>query len=95
VLETFETRGLAVLAINLEPTQRKSVLPLLSAMGIEFVSVESDWAWAQQHYDVSGTPEAVLIDQQGRIMFRPYVHDEETRLGLERQVEALLSRPRP
>ena len=95
MLEKFETRGLAVLAINLEPAQRKSVLPLLSAMGIEFVSAESDWTWAEQNYDVAGTPDAVLIDQQGRIMFRPYVHDEETRLGLERQVEALLNRSRP
>ena len=95
VLEKFETRGLAVLAINLEPTQRKSVLPLLAAMGVEFVPVESDWTWAEQQYEVTGTPEALLIDQQGRIMFKPVVHDAETRLGLERQVEALLDRARP
>jgi tetratricopeptide (TPR) repeat protein/peroxiredoxin len=94
VLEKFETRGLAVLAINLEPTQRKSVLPLLTAMGIEFVPVESDWAWAEEQYGVTGTPEALLLDQQGRIMFKPVVHDAETRVGLERQVEALLDRPR-
>jgi peroxiredoxin len=92
VLEKFETRGLAVLAINLEPTQRKSVLPLLAAMDIEFVSAESDWTWAEQQYDVTGTPEALLLDQQGRIMFKPVVHDAETRIGLERQVEALLDR---
>lgn len=95
MLEKFESRGLAVLAINLEPSQRTSVLPLLEAMGVTFVPVEADWAWAEQQYGVSGTPEAVLIDQQGRIMFKPVVHDTETRLGLERQVEALLDRARP
>jgi hypothetical protein len=95
VLEKFESRGLAVLAINCEPTQRKSVLPLLKAMGITFVPVESDWEWAEQQYGVTGTPEALLIDQQGRIMFRPSVHDVDTRIGLERQVEALLNRARP
>ena len=94
MLEKFESRGLAVLAINCEPTQRTSVLPLLEAMGITFVPVESDWAWAEQHYGVTGTPEALLIDQQGRIMFKPSVHDVDTRIGLERQVEALLNRPR-
>lgn len=92
MLEKYESRGLAVLAINLEPTQRQSVLPLLRAMGITFVSLESDWAWADEQYGVAGTPEAVLIDQHGRIMFRPAVHDAATRLGLERQVEALLNR---
>jgi hypothetical protein len=92
VLEKFGSRGLTVLAINLEPTQRKSVPPLLEAMGVTFVSVESDWAWAEEQYGVTGTPEALLIDQQGRIMFKPVVNDADTRLGLERQVEALLNR---
>ena len=94
MFEKFESRGLAVLAINCEPTQRKSVLPLLAAMGITFVPIEADWAWAEQQYGVTGTPEALLVDQQGRIMFRPVVHDVDTRIGLERQVESLLQRAR-
>ena len=61
-------------------------------MGITFVPLESDWPWADQHYGVQGTPEAHLVDQQGRIMFKPVVHDAETRAMLERQVEALLNR---
>ena len=82
-----------MLAINLEPAQRQSVLPLLAAMGIGFVPLESDWDWAQKTYGVTGTPATALIDQQGRIMFRPEVHDTATRLAFERQVEALLNRP--
>ena len=92
VFEKYRTRGLNILAINLEPTQRASVLPLLTAMGITFVPLESDWPWAEQHFGVQGTPEALLVDQQGRIMFRPVVHDAETQAILERQVEALLNR---
>jgi hypothetical protein len=68
------------------------VLPLLTAMGITFVPLESDWHWADENYGVQGTPEALLLDQQGRIMFKPVVHDGETRAMLERQVEALLNR---
>jgi hypothetical protein len=93
VLDKYENRGLSVLAINLEPAQRQQVLPLLAATGIRFTPLESDWAWAQKEYGVEGTPEAMLLDQQGRIMFRPTVHDAETRAILERQVEALLTRP--
>jgi hypothetical protein len=81
-----------VLAVNLEPNQRESVLPLLAAMRVGFVSIESDWAWAEKHYDVQGTPSNALIDAQGRIVFRPEVHDTPTRIVLERQVEALLDR---
>ena len=81
-----------MLAINVEPAQHDAVLPLLAAMRIGFVPLESDWAWAEKYYDVQGTPEAVLIDAQGRIMFRPAVHDTASQIVLERQVEALLNR---
>ena len=90
--DKFEKRGFTVLSINVEPAQRQSVLPLLKAMGITFVPLESDWPWAEQNYGVQGTPEAMLLDQQGRVMFKPAVHDAETRAMLERQVEALLNR---
>ena len=95
MLEKYESRGLAVLAINVEPDQRAAVLPLLAAMKIGFVPLESDWTWAEKQYGVQGTPYAALIDQQGRIMFKPSVHDTASRLVLERQVEALLDRPAP
>lgn len=94
MLDKYESRGLTVLAINLEPAQRQSVLPLLKATGITFVPLESDWDWAQKLYGVDGTPEAMLLDGQGRIMFRPSVHDAETRAILERQIDALLARSR-
>jgi len=92
VLDKYESRGLTVLAINVEPAQRPSVLPLLAATGIRFVPVESDWTWAEKEYGVQGTPAAMLLDEQGRIMFRPEVHDAETRAILEQQIDALLSR---
>ena len=92
MLDTYESRGLTVLAINVEPPQRDAVLPLMAAMGIRFVPLDSDWAWAEKAYGVMGTPAAFLIDQEGRIMFRPEVHDAETRMVLERQVDALLTR---
>jgi len=92
VLEKFERRGFTVLAINLEPAQRESVLPLLRAMRVGFVPLESDWSWAQKAYGIDGTPATALIDAQGRIMFKPAVHDNASQRVLEREVEALLDR---
>ena len=81
-----------MIAINLEPAQRDAVLPLLRAMRVGFVPVESDWSWAQKVYGIDGTPAAALIDAKGRIVFRPSVHDNASQLVLERDVQALLDR---
>ena len=64
----------------------------MAAMRVGFVPLESDWAWAEKNYEVLGTPATALIDRQGRIMFRPEVHDTDSQILLERQVEALLTR---
>lgn len=94
VLEKYQQRGFTVLAINVEPNQREQVLPLIAAMRVGFLPLESNWDWAEKNYQVQGTPATALIDQQGRIMFRPEVHDDASRVLLEREVEALLGRTR-
>ena len=83
-----------MLAINVEPEQRALVGKVMTALGVGFVPLQSDWQWAEQNYGVKATPETALVDQQGRIMFRPHVHDAETRAVLAREVEALLNRER-
>jgi len=92
VLDKFENRGFAVLAINVEADQKDLVVPVMKALGVRFVPLSSDWTWAEKNYGVKGTPDTALVDQQGRIMFKPHVHDAETRGVMEREVEALLNR---
>ena len=92
VLDTYGSRGFSVVAISVEPGQKASVLPVMTALGVRFVPVQSDWTWAEKNYGVKSTPETALIDQRGRIMFKPHVHDADTRRVLEREVEALLTR---
>ena len=83
-----------ICSINVEPDQRNLVTKVMTALGVEFVPLQSDWKWAEQNYGIKSTPETALIDQQGRIMFKPHVHDAETRVVLAREVEALLNRQR-
>jgi len=93
VFEKYERQGFTVLAVNVETAQRQLVLPIMKVLGVDFVPLDSDWTWAEKNYGVLGTPDTALVDQQGRIMFKPHVHDAETRAVLEREVEALLRRP--
>lgn len=93
MFEKYRSQGFTVLAVNVETEQRQLVLPVMKALGVDFVPLNSDWTWAEKNYGVVGTPDTALVDQQGRIMFKPHVHDAETRAVLEREVEALLRRP--
>ena len=90
----YQDRGFTVLAINVEPEQRGLVVPVMMALGVGFLPLQSDWKWAEEHYAVTDTPDTALVDQKGRIMFKPHVHDAETRGVLAREVEALLNRRR-
>ena len=94
MFETYQNRGFTVLAINVEPEQRRLVTKVMTALGVGFVPLQSDWQWAEHNYGVKGTPDTALVDQQGRIMFKPHVDDAETRDVLAREVDALLSRQR-
>ena len=94
MFESYRNRGFTVLAINVEPEQRNLVTKVMAALGTDFVPLQSNWTWAEQNYGVKATPDTALIDQQGRIMFKPHVHDAETRGVLAREVEALLNRQR-
>ena len=93
MFEKFESRGFTVLSINVEPEQRALAIPVMAALGVRFTPVNGDWKWAEDNYGVKGTPDTALVDQQGRIMFKPHVHDAETEAMLEGEIEALLSRP--
>jgi len=50
----------------------------LTALGVGFCPCRAIGS-GEQNYGVKGTPETALVDQQGRIMFKPHVHDAETR----------------
>jgi hypothetical protein len=52
VFEAYRDRGFTVLAINVEPEQRSLVGKVMTALGVEFVPLQSDWTWAEQNYGV-------------------------------------------
>ena len=56
VFEMYQDLGFTVLAINVEPEQRRLVAPVMTALGVGFVSLQGDWKWAEQNYGVKIHP---------------------------------------
>jgi thiol-disulfide isomerase/thioredoxin/predicted Zn-dependent protease len=93
VLTKYKDRGFTILAINVYPDEDSFVMPYLRNSGFTFTPLKSDTKWAETNYGARGYPTNVLVDADGRIIFRPGVIrsvDEQRRFEL--QVEALLKR---
>jgi hypothetical protein len=61
-------------------------------MGITFVPLEATGRGPSRTTACRARPNRCFSINRGGIMFKPAVHDAETRVMLERQVEALLNR---
>ena len=92
VLEKYRGRGFVILAVNTEPEQDELVVPFIRNNKYAFIPVKSGVEWKTSSYKVFGTPSNFLIDTQGRILFKPRVHNEVTEPTLELEIEALVGR---
>ncbi len=72
VVNQFQGRPFAYVGINVDPTQDAYVLPFLRGTQYTFTPLRAMWKFAQDAYQVSGTPTNFLIDKRGRIIFRGF-----------------------
>ena len=92
-LDKYSARGFVILAINLEPPEDDMVLPYLKNNRFGFIPLKSNWEWAKEHYGIRGAPANFLLDQTGRVVFKPgVIRSEEAHRTFELQIEALLAR---
>jgi hypothetical protein len=77
------------------PEEDQFVLPFLQGNGYGFVGLKGGKDVAQKTYKVFGSPTNLLLDEQGRIIFRPRVHDAESQMSLELEIESLLAHASP
>ena len=52
-----------VLAINVEPEQRSLVGKVMTALGVGFVPLQSDWQWAEHSFIANGKDMAECAEQ--------------------------------
>ena len=93
VLDKYKSRGFEVLSLNVLPEEHAFVLPYLQKNRFTFRPLETTTEWAEKTYGARGFPTNVLVDGQGRIIFKPgIIRSPREQRTFELQVEALLGR---
>ncbi len=93
VLEKYRSRGFEILSLNVLPEEKAFVMPYLTRNRFTFHALETDTEWAEKTYGARGFPTNLLIDADGRIIFKPgIIRSPREQRTFELQVEALLAR---
>ena len=92
VLDKYKDRGFAILSLNVLPDEKAFVVPYLTKNRFTFHALETDTDWAGKTYGARGFPTNLLVDADGRIMFKPgIIRSPREQRTFELQIEALLA----
>ena len=92
VLDKYKDRGFEILSLNVLPDEKAFVMPYLTKNRFTFHALETDTDWAEKTYAARGYPTNLLVDGDGRIMFKPgIIRSPREQRTFELQIEALLS----
>ncbi len=91
ILTKYQSRGLVIISPNVMPAQDALVLPYMTRMHFGFIPMHSTEEWAGKAYGARGYPSNYLIDQQGRIVYRPgVIRGADAQRTMELQIEVVL-----
>jgi thiol-disulfide isomerase/thioredoxin len=91
VLDKYKDRGFAILSLNVLPEEKDFVMPYLTKNHFGFRPLETTTEWAEQTYGARGFPTNLLVDADGRIVFKPgIIRSPREQRTFELQIEALL-----
>jgi thiol-disulfide isomerase/thioredoxin/Tfp pilus assembly protein PilF len=92
VLDKYRDRGFEILSLNVLPEERAFVTPYLTRNRFTFHALETDEKWAEATYGARGFPTNVLVDGDGRIVFKPgIIRSPREQRTFELQIESLLA----
>ena len=93
VLDKYKDRGFAILSLNVLPEEHEFVMPYLTKNRFTFHALETTTDWAEDTYNARGYPTNLLVDGDGRIVFRPgIIRSPREQRMFELQIESLLGR---
>jgi thiol-disulfide isomerase/thioredoxin/Tfp pilus assembly protein PilF len=92
VLDKYKDRGFEILSLNVLPDEKAFVMPYLTKNRFTFHALETDTDWAEKTFGARGFPTNLLIDGDGRIIFKPgIIRSPREQRTFELQIEALLA----
>ena len=92
VLDKYKDRGFAILSLNVLPEEKDFVMPYLTKNGFTFRPLETTTDWAEKTYGARGFPTNLLVDADGRIVFKPgIIRSPREQRTFELQIESLLT----
>jgi thiol-disulfide isomerase/thioredoxin len=92
VSEKYGPDRFVILAVNVHPEEDDYVLPYMKGKKWGFVPLRGNVEFAEKELGANGYPTNLLIDTEGRIVFKPGVIRGDEVRKLELQIEALLPR---
>lgn len=93
IVEQFRGKPFTVLALNTHPQEADKVRSFMEGNRYPFRALQTPTEdWAEKNYAVIGTPANFLLDQQGRVIAKPVVYDDETAARLATQIRQLLEK---
>lgn len=89
--EEYGPDKFVLLAVNIEPTEDKAVLPLFKNLKVNFIPLQSPRAgWSDTTYEVSSAPVNMLVDKEGRVVLKPELDSSYRQERLEQSIAELL-----
>jgi len=89
----YQSRGLAIVSINILPHQDKLIEPMFTKLGLRFPALEAPGElWASSNYNVLSVPDNMLVDQEGRMVLRIGGEGVWEQKQLDSAIETLLAR---
>jgi tetratricopeptide (TPR) repeat protein len=93
VLDKYKDRGFVILSLNVLPEEHDFVMPYLTKNGFTFRPLETTTEWAEKTYGARGFPTNLLVDAEGRIVYKPgIIRSPREQRTFELQIESLLQK---
>ena len=91
--DKYKAKGFEIVAVNIVAAEDGQALQTMKDKKVNFIGLKMpDPEFAAREYRVAGAPTNFLLDKQGRVIFKPAIHDRETARTFELEIELLLKR---
>lgn len=90
MLDRYGPQGFTIITINIKPEENAIAAVLMDRYNFVALCAPDD-KWAGKNYQIDRLPASILIDRQGRAVFRPEFWGSDPRHTCELEVEAMLA----